>query len=291
MAREETIFIGECIMKAFQDEAYGYIKDMFTQHNMVKRTVFSFISVFITGFAVALFSLSGFGVDPFTSMNMNIASATGISFGTYQLIVNIIILIFVIIVAHRGLVGIGTVFNMIFVGYSCEYFQNVLSPILKNENALLTRVLLLIAGIVIMCLSSSLFFTANVGVGPYDTLSFMISNSSGIKCKWARVVTDITVILIGLIASGGAAALLKGDFSHIKNIGIGTVITALCMGPLVNFFNKYISSKILNVDYEHMSRDIAFFLIKGAMVKNTFSPVATSQLKENVITAPEINTN
>ena len=45
------------------------------------------------------------------------------------------------------------------------------------------------------------------------------------------------------------------------------------MGPLVNFFNKHLSSKILNVDYEGMSRDIAFFLIKGALIKNSLRPV------------------
>lgn len=259
-------------MKNIGNEAYGYIKDMFVQHNMVKRTVFSFISVFITGFAVSLFSLSGFGVDPFTSMNMNISSALGMRYGTYQLIINAFILLFVIIVAHRGLVGIGTVFNMIFVGYSCEFFEKLLSP-LSESGALALRLLFLAGGIIIMCLSSSLFFTANVGVGPYDTLSFMLTQSTKVPCKWTRVITDLAVVLIGLIASGGIAAVLKGNFSEIKNIGIGTVITAFCMGPLVNFFNKRISSKLLNVDYEAMSKDIAFFMLKGALVKNSLRPV------------------
>ena len=209
-------------MKGFKNEAYGYIKDMFVQHNMIKRTVFSFISVFITGFAVSLFSLSGFGVDPFTSMNMSISSALGMRYGTYQLIINAFILLFVIIVAHRGLVGIGTVFNMIFVGYSCEFFEKLLSP-LSESGTLALRLLFLAGGIIIMCLSSSLFFTANVGVGPYDTLSFMLTQSTKLPCKWTRVITDIAVVLIGLAAGGGISAALKGNFSEIKNIGIGTV--------------------------------------------------------------------
>ena len=61
------------------------------------------------GFGISLFSLSGFGVDPFTSMNMNVASTIGMGFGTYQLIINLVILAFVVIVAHRGLVGVGTI--------------------------------------------------------------------------------------------------------------------------------------------------------------------------------------
>lgn len=256
-------------MKSMKNEAYGYIKDMFAQHNMIKRIVLSFISIIIMGFGISLFSVSGFGVDPFTSMNMNIASTFGIGFGTYQMIVNTVILLFVIIVAHRGLVGVGTVFNMVGCGYACEFFEALIRPMLKDNFTLPVRIPLLVFGIVTLCFACSLFFTANIGVGPYDALGFMLSNSTKLKYKWVRVITDITVILIGLIVSGGLTALLKGDFSGIKNIGIGTIITAFCMGPLINFFNKHISAKILKVDYEKISREVAFFMLKGAMVKNT----------------------
>lgn len=116
-------------------------------------------------------------------------------------------------------------------------------------------------------------FTANVGVGPYDTLAFMLTQAIKIPMKWTRVMTDVCVVFIGFVVSGGLSAALQGNFSEIKNIGIGTVITAFCMGPLVNFFNKHVSSKILNVDYEGMSKDIAFFLIKGALIKNSLRPV------------------
>ena len=255
-------------MTKIKKEAFSYIKGMFIQHNMVKRTVFAFLSIIIMGFGIALFSVSGFGVDPFTSMNMNVSSAIGIGYGTYQMAVNLAILIFVIAVAHRGLVGIGTVANMIGVGYTCEFFMGIMNRGFAGHlSSLPFRLALLVAGIVVLCFASSLFFTANVGVGPYDALGFMFSNAAKVPFKWARVITDVLVVLIGAAANGGITAIAGGDFSAIKNIGIGTVITAFCMGPLVNFFNSKVSSKIMNVDYEHISRDVAFFMIKGAMVR------------------------
>ena len=266
-------------MKRFQNEAYGYIKDMFAQHNMVKRVIISFVSIIIMGFGIALFSVSGFGVDPFTSMNMNIASTIGVGFGTYQLIVNFIILLYVIIVAHRGLVGVGTVFNMVGCGYSCEFFQGLLNQWVTEHYTLAIRLPLLIAGIITLCFACSLFFTANIGVGPYDALGFMLSRGIHLEHKWVRVITDVAVILIGLVISGGFASLLKGNLSGVHNIGIGTVITAFCMGPLINLFNKHISAKILNVDYEKISKDVAFFMIKGAMLKNaTPIPIKPNEL-------------
>lgn len=256
-------------MKKLRSKTYGYIKDMFIQHNMVKRIILSFTSIIIMGLGISLFSVSGFGVDPFTSMNMNIASTLGLGFGTYQLIVNAVILIYVIVVAHRGLVGIGTVFNMVGCGYACEFFESIIKPIFAQNDSLMLRIFLLIFGIITLCFACSLFFTANVGVGPYDALGFMLSRGIKLKHKWVRVITDVTVILIGLFVSGGLTALLKGDFSEVHNIGIGTIITAFCMGPLVNFFNKTVSARILNVDYEKISREVTFFMLKGAMVKNT----------------------
>lgn len=258
-------------MKKFQDEAYGYIKDMFVQHNMVKRCVLSVLSIIIMGFGISLFSVSGFGVDPFTSMNMNISSTLGIGYGTYQLIVNAVIIVFVVIVAHRGLIGLGTMFNMVGVGYSCELFESIIRPLLSDySDKLAIRLCLLAAGIVVLCFSCSLFFTSNVGVGPYDSLGFMLSQKVNVPYKWIRVITDLTVILIGLVVSGGFTAAIKGDFSSIKNIGIGTIITAFMMGPLVNFFSKHVSSKILNIDYAGISKDVAFFMIKGSLLKNRF---------------------
>ena len=254
-------------MKKFEKEAYGYIKDMFVQHNMFKRIIFTVISIIVMGFGIALFNVSGFGVDPFTSMNMNVSSTLGIGYGTYQLIVNAVIIVFVVIFAHRGLIGVGTAINMIGVGYSCELFSSLIAPMIGDS--IIVRICLLAAGIIVLCFSCSLFFVSNIGVGPYDSISFMLSQFTPIHYKWLRVMTDIAVIIIGLVVSGGLTSLLKGDVSSVKNIGIGTIITAFMMGPLINFFSKHITSKILDVDYARISRDIAFFMIKGAMVKNS----------------------
>lgn len=253
-------------MKKFEKEAYGYIKDMFAQHNMVKRIFLTIISIIVMGFGIALFNVSGFGVDPFTSMNMNVSSTLGIGYGTYQLIVNAVIIVFVVIFAHRGLIGVGTAINMIGVGYSCELFSSLIAPMIGDN--IIVRICLLAAGIIVLCFSCSLFFVSNIGVGPYDSVGFMISNATKIHYKWVRVMTDIAVIIIGLVVSGGFTSLMRGDLSGVKNIGIGTIITAFMMGPLVNFFSKHVSSKILDVNYAELSRDVAFFMIKGAMVKN-----------------------
>ncbi|MDE5605319.1 MAG: hypothetical protein K2I73_07040 [Eubacterium sp.] len=251
-------------MEKIMQEILGYFKDMFKQKNTTRRIVISLFSIIIMGLGISLFSVSGFGVDPFTSMNMNIASALNLRFGTYQLIVNAVILLYVILVAHRGLVGIGTVFNMVGCGYACEFFQNIFEPFAQQNYTMPFRIFLLIIGIITLCFACSLFFTANVGVGPYDAVGFMLSRGIKLSHKWVRVITDVTVIMIGLAVSGGLAAIFSGNFENIKNIGIGTIITAFCMGPLINVFNKTISAKILNVNYEKVGKECFVYLLKDA---------------------------
>ncbi|MGN0528196.1 MAG: YitT family protein [Eubacterium sp.] len=272
-------------MKKFQNEAYGYIKDMFVQHNMVKRCVLSVLGIIVMGFGISLFSVSGFGVDPFTSMNMNISSAIGVDYGTLQMLVNTVILLVVIIFAHRGLVGISTVVNMAGLGYAIQLFKEIIEPLFAGYyDMLIFRVLLLLAGIIILCFGSSMLFTTNVGVGPYDAICYMFSQMIKVPYKWMRIFTDVIVIAVGLTVSGGLAGLLHGDLSAIKNIGIGTLITALLMGPLVNFFAKKVSSKIMDIDFAEISKDMAFFMIKGAMLKN--APINVNHRKINMESTP-----
>lgn len=119
-----------------------------------------------------------------------------------------------------------------------------------NEHyTLALRVPLLLAGIVTLCFACSLFFTANVGVGPYDALSFMLARSTKFQYKWMRVATDVTVVLIGLIVSGGVSAIFEGDISKVKNIGIGTIITAFVWGRssmyLISMFRQRYSMLIM----------------------------------------------
>ena len=217
-------------------KAIDYISSMFTQKNMPKRTVMAIISVVLMGFGVALFSLSNMGVDPYTSMNMTIASAIHMTFGLWQMFVNIAIIIFVVAVAHRGLVGVGTIFNMIGVGFVCDFFKSIIAPAI-TRHSLLIDLILMSLGVIFLSFAASLFFTANIGVGAYDALGFMLENKTKISYKWCRVITDFLVIAVAFIVGG------------MSNIGIGTVVTAFFMGPLVNLFNVKISEKLLMIDY------------------------------------------
>ena len=93
------------------------------------------------------------------------------------------------------------------------------------------------------CIAASLYITADLGVSTYDAVALIIVNTwkKG-KFRYVRIITDIVCILIGIatfLISGGKIIQVP------TIVGIGTIITAFFMGPLIEFFNVYLSGKIL----------------------------------------------
>ena len=80
----------------------------------------------LMGIAVAILRMSRFGTDPFTCMNLGVSGFLNISFGTYQLLVNIILFIFVLW-KGRSCIGAGTIVNMAGIGYIADFGVFVLT--------------------------------------------------------------------------------------------------------------------------------------------------------------------
>lgn len=214
-----------------KENLLGWVWDLF-KTDKKKRMIMAIVSTVVMGFGILLLSLSGMGVDPYTSMNMSIAPLLRLGFGTWQMIVNFVLIAAVLLSSRRKRIGAGTVFNMVGVGFVCDFCKNILQTITKDFS-LLGKLLLLLCGVVLLSFAASLFFTAGIGVGAYDALGFILEGRTKIKYKWCRVITDFAVIAVALLAAG------------MKNIGAGTVITAFCMGPLIHFFNVTVSERLL----------------------------------------------
>lgn len=207
---------------------------LISQKDGAKRMAIMFMSILLMGFAVSVFSYSGMGVDPFTALNMSISAKLGISFGFLQMCVNGIVLVFVALTSNR-LINVGTIVNMVGVGYVCEFFTSIYNQFLPQENPFFVRLVLMALGVFLLSLSASLYFNCNVGVSPYDALGFVMEEKTKLKYRWCRVATDLICT--------GVAFLLGGP------IGIGTVVTAFFMGPVISFCDNSISKKVLGAKY------------------------------------------
>lgn len=207
-----------------------------------RRIFMSLFGVIICAISVGIFKIAALGVDPFQSLMSGLDKLIPISFGTLYVIVNVLLLTFSLI-ADRHYIGIATFINLFLLGYITQWTYAFLQTIIVNPSILI-RLLCLLVGIVIICFGSALYMTADLGVSTYDAVALILVNKWHIgQFKYIRIVTDVICVLIG----AGLFLLGGGKFSEIPTIiGIGTIVTAFFMGPLIEFFNQKVAIPLLN---------------------------------------------
>lgn len=226
------------------------LKGLKNKNHLYKRTAMTIGGIFLCGVSVGFLKLAAFGVDPFQSFMTGLSAFVPIPFGTLHIIVSICLLMFML-AFDRHYIGIGTIFNLSLLGYVIDYSTDWLQGLFPAPS-FGVRVLAFLIGIGIICISSSFYFTADMGVSPYDAVALILTNKWHVgKFRYVRLGTDLICVSLGCtlyVVSGGS-------LNSITAIaGVGTIITAFFMGSLIEFFNRTLAQPFLNG--EHVGRHI-----------------------------------
>lgn len=206
----------------------------------ILRIFLSVLGVALAGISVSFLKLAAFGVDPFQSMMTGLNTVIPISFGTLYAIVGLLLLLFCFI-ADRHYVGLASVITLTLQGYVIDFGKNLLFSMFPDAGIPVRAVSFLI-GIVLLCFSTAIYFTADLGVSAYDAISLIITNTwkKG-KFKFNRIITDCFCVIIGSVTFLSVGNSLP---ALTEVVGVGTLITAFCMGPLVDFFQTKVVTPI-----------------------------------------------
>ncbi len=209
--------------------------------NFRKRILMSVLGVLICGVSVGMFKHAALGVDPFQTLMSGLDAVIPIHFGTLYVIVNLILLLFAL-GFDRKKIGLATLINLFLLGYVAEFSQAGMARVFP-EPPLAVRFGILAVAIGIMCLASAFYFTANLGVSTYDAVALIwAERQKRIPFSVCRVITDLICVVCGVLlcrAAGFSFAQITGE------VGIGTIITAFFMGPLIDLFNRKIARPFL----------------------------------------------
>ena len=192
----------------------------------IRLVLITFISVISMGMSLSVLNLINWGTDPFTYMNIGIADRLNITFGNWQILLNITMFIPVIIWGRKH-IGIGTIFNMILVGYSMDFFswiwlQTGLNTIFRD---ILIKIVIMIPALAIFVFSAATYMSTDMGTSPYDALPFMLSAKiPKIPFKYIRFCWDSTAVIIGFVIT--------------RKLGIVTVAMTLFLGQAVSFVKE-----------------------------------------------------
>ena len=198
--------------------------------NIYKRILMMLIGNVILGTGAGMLRAADFGVDPYQCFVLGIDKALKLGYGTTFVIVNAVFLVLMLILA-RKMFNAGTLVNMFFLGYIIDFSYSMCMKITSSPS-FFVRVVYFIVSILLITFSSAVIYTADMGVSTYDWIALKTAEvQKKVSFKWCRVGTDLVCVIIGLV------------FSIIP--GIGTIVTAFLLGPLVSFFRTYCSEPFL----------------------------------------------
>jgi uncharacterized membrane protein YczE len=181
-----------------------------------RRLIQLFIGLLLYGLAGALQVRSGLGLDPWDVFHQGLARHLGLGIGTVVILVGAAVLLAWI--PLRQWPGFGTLSNVVLIGVS----MNASLMWLPHVHVLGWRITDMLTGVVLCGLATGMYIGANLGPGPRDGLMTGLARRTGRSIRLTRTGLEITVLTAGWLLGG--------------TVGIGTVVFALGIGPLVQIF-------------------------------------------------------
>ena len=183
---------------------------------MVRRLVQLVFGLSLYGVAAALMVRADLGLSPWHVFHQGVARVTGISFG---MVVNLTgLAILALWIPMRLRIGIGTILNALMIGSTADVSLMLMPPI---EN-LMARWIMLLAGVVLTGMACGIYIGAGLEPGPRDGLMTGIVRRTGWSVRATRSGIELVALAIGVLLGG--------------KIGLGTLVYAVLIGPLVQFF-------------------------------------------------------
>jgi uncharacterized membrane protein YczE len=174
------------------------------------------VGLVLFGLGIAFMVEAGLGLGPWEVLHQGIARLTGTSIGTISILLGIPILALWWPLGERP--GIGTLANVIVIGS----VTNVALALLPTPSGVVLQLAFMLGGVVTIGLASGLYLAADLGAGPRDGLMTGIHHRFGFSISRSRTAVELAALIAGFLLGG--------------TIGLGTVVFALGIGPIVQFF-------------------------------------------------------
>ena len=201
----------------------------FIRPHMGRRLIALAVGLTAMGAGIAVFTAVGFGTDPCSTFTLGVSARTGISFGTCQLVFNLLMFL-PVIRFDLSRIGVGTVANMVGVGYVADFCMWIIRLYTPSEGFSMTaRILMFAVSMAAFLIAAAFYMVVDLGVAPYDAIPQLISaHTSGLSARAIRMLWDISILSLGFLLG--------------STVGLTTLITGFCLGPAIVFVSNHVKS-------------------------------------------------
>ena len=180
---------------------------------MPRRLVQLYAGLALYGASMALIIRSTLGNMPWDVLHQGLAGRMGWTIGAVSILVGVLVLLAWIPLRQRP--GLGTVSNVVVIGVAVD----ATLAVVPAPGDLALRVGLLVGGVLLNAVATAAYIGVHLGPGPRDGLMTGLVRRTGGSVRLVRTSIEVAVVITGWLLGG--------------TLGLGTVVYALAIGPLV----------------------------------------------------------
>lgn len=173
------------------------------------------VGLTVFGAGIGAMIRSDLGLPPWDVFHQGVSFRTPLSIGTATIATSFVVLLGWIPLRERP--GVGTLANAVTIGVVVDVFLALVGEPANGWE----RWGLLLGGLAVVGIGSGLYIGARLGPGPRDGLMTGIAKR-GPSIRLARTGVEALVLATGWALGG--------------TVGVGTLVFALGIGPIVQFF-------------------------------------------------------
>ena len=126
----------------------------------------------------------------------------------------------------------------------------------------------LLAAFGLFCFGVGVYLTiqANIGVAPWDAFCIGLSQKLGILCGTASIMMSLTIVVIDQLLKeriGILVIVLAIGWVLDGPIGIGTVISTFCMGPMMQLAFALVKFDATKVQHQDLIQSLKVLSAKS----------------------------
>jgi uncharacterized membrane protein YczE len=178
-----------------------------------RRLLQLYAGLILYGASMGLQIRAGLGLDPWDVFHQGISEKTGLSFGTIVIITGALVLLAWIPLRQKP--GIGTVSNVFVIGFAVD----ATLALMPDVDVLGAQLSLLATSVVLNAIAGAAYIGAGLGPGPRDGLMTGLVRRTNQSVGRIRTSIELSVLVVGFACGG--------------TVGLGTVVYALSIGPLL----------------------------------------------------------